>query len=54
MGRTIDVDVAVKEIMNWTVKHRDPFITGIALGIAILLNDERAIPTVNVEKKDGE
>lgn len=49
MGRKIDVDDAVKVIMAAAAKQRDPFIIGVSLGICCLLNDDKSIPTAEVE-----
>lgn len=49
MGRKIDVDDAVRAIMAWAVQKRDPLVTGVSLGICFMLNDEKSIPTAEVE-----
>lgn len=53
MGRLIDVDTAVIAIMKEACRHQDSYYKGICLQIAIMLNDDRLIPTAEVgEKKD--
>lgn len=49
MGRKIDVDDAVKVIMAVAARHHDPSIIGVSLGICFMLNDEKSIPTAEVE-----
>ena len=49
MSRLIDVDDAVMAIIKAAMKQRDPSIIGVSLGICFMLNDEKSIPTAEVE-----